>query len=178
MDDLKEGHLKRTKMFTGLVNTGRKRTEAALRESQQLLRKTFASLRDAVFIIDAKTVKIIDCNPAASEIFGYRREEMLGRTTAFLHIDETALEDFRRLLYAEVEERGFLYLPEFRMKRKNGEVFFTEHSVVSLEDGGGKRMGWVSVVHDITARKWTEEALRNEKLRFQAFSQRMLRSGW
>jgi PAS domain-containing protein len=42
-----------------------------LTRSRQMLEKTFASLRDAVFIIDATTQKIIDCNPAAAGIFGY-----------------------------------------------------------------------------------------------------------
>ena len=141
--------------------TERKRAEEALRESQQLLERTFASLLDAVFIIDADTVEIMDCNPAASEIFGYSRQEMLGRTTAFLHIDQAALEEFRQHLYPAVEEKGFLFLPEFRMKRKDGTVFPTEHSVMPLEDEQGKRIGWVSVIRDITDRKRAEDALRH-----------------
>ena len=141
--------------------TERKRAEEALRESQQLLERTFASLLDAVFIIDADTVEIMDCNPAASEIFGYSSQEMLGRTTAFLHIDQAALEEFRQHLYPAVEEKGFLFLPEFRMKRKDGTVFPTEHSVMPLEDEQGKRIGWVSVIRDITDRKRAEDALRH-----------------
>jgi len=135
----------------------RKRAEEALRESQQLLERTFASLRDAVFIIDADTVEIIDCNPAASEIFGYSRQEMLGQTTTFLHVDEAALEEFRKHLYPAMEEKGFLFLPEFRMKRKDGTVFPTEHSVMPLEDEQGRRIGWVSVVRDIIEGKQAEE---------------------
>jgi len=147
--------------------TERKRTEEALRESQQLLKKTFAGLRDAVFIIDAETVKIMDCNPAASEMFGYTREEMVGQTTSFLHIDSATLEEFRKHIYANVEEKGFLYLPEFRMKRKKGESFPTEHSVVPLEDDQGKRIGWVSVVRDLTEGKRAEKemAALQEQLR-------------
>ncbi|MBM4465408.1 MAG: PAS domain S-box protein [Chloroflexi bacterium] len=148
-------------------DTDRKRVEEALRESHQLLEKTFASLRDAVFIIDADTTEILDCNPAASEVFGYNRQEMLGRTTAFLHVDEAWLAEFRRHLYSAVEEKGFLFLPEFRMKRKDGTVFPTEHSVMPLEDEAGKRIGWVSVVHDITERKRAEEALRESEEKYR-----------
>jgi diguanylate cyclase (GGDEF)-like protein/PAS domain S-box-containing protein len=140
--------------------TERKRAEEALRESQQLLTKTFAGLRDAVFIVDADTTEIMDCNPAASELFGYSRQEMLGRTTGFLHVDQAALAEFRQHLFPAVAEKGFLFLPEFRMKRKDGTVFPTEHSVVPLEDERGQRIGWVSVVRDITERKQAEEALR------------------
>lgn len=50
--------------------TERKRAKEALRESKQLLERAVGSILDAVFIIDADTVEIMDCNPAASEIFG------------------------------------------------------------------------------------------------------------
>ena len=140
-----------------------KRSEEAILKSQQMLEKTFASLREAVFIIDANTVKIIDCNPSATKIFGYSRDEMLERTTTFLHVDESALEEFRRRLYHAVEEKGFLFLTEFRMKRKDGTVFHTEHHVSSLEDERGNRIGWVSVVRDITEQKHAEEALRRSE---------------
>ncbi len=152
----------------------RKRVEEALRESHQLLEKTFASLRDAVFIIDADTTEIMDCNPAASEIFGYSREEMLGRTTAFLHVNETTLAEFRGHLYPAVAEKGFLFLPEFRMKRKDGTVFPTEHSVMPLENAQGKRIGWVSVVRDITERKRAEEALRRQAEELTALQKTLL----
>ena len=39
------------------------------------------------------------------------------------------------------------------MKRKDGTVFPTEHSVIPLENEHGKRIGWVSVVRDISERK-------------------------
>jgi|GEM_PF-1872729 len=63
----------------------RKQAEEALRESKELFQKTFTSQRDALFILDAKTPPtILDCNPAAMEVFGYTRQEMLGRKRAFL----------------------------------------------------------------------------------------------
>ena len=109
--------------------TERKSIEKELRESHQLMEKTFASLNDALFIIDANTVKIMNCNPAASKIFGYSRQEMIGKTTTFLHVDETTLEEFRKNLYSSVEERGFLSQFDFSMRRKDGTAFPTDHSV-------------------------------------------------
>jgi two-component system cell cycle sensor histidine kinase/response regulator CckA len=147
--------------------TEQKRAEEALLKSQQMLEKTFGSLREAVFIIDANTVKIIDCNPAASKIFGYSLEEMKGRTTTFLHLDEAALDEFRTHLHPAIKEKGFLFLPEFRMRRKDGTIFYSEHSVMPLEDQQGNHIGWVSVVRDITEHKQTEEALRKSEERFR-----------
>jgi PAS domain S-box-containing protein len=141
--------------------TERKRSEEAIRESKELLEKTFKSQRDAIFLLDAEIPpKILDCNPAAIAIFGYSRQEMTGRTTTFLHIDEMALRKFQDQVYPAISERGFVHLLEFQMKRKDGQVFPTENSVIPLEDQKGNRIGWVSVVHDITERKRAEEALQ------------------
>jgi PAS domain S-box-containing protein len=139
--------------------TERKQAEEALRKSKQLLEKIYFSLHDALFIIEADSTKIINCNPAASDIFGYSQEEMLTRSTSFLHVNDASINDFRVRLNSAIAEKGFLFLPEFQMKRKDGTFFFTEHSVVPLADDEGKNIGWVSIVRDITERKRAEEAL-------------------
>ncbi|MCX6136026.1 MAG: PAS domain S-box protein, partial [Ignavibacteriales bacterium] len=126
--------------------TERKRAEEEVRESQQLLKGTLSSLLDALFIIDANTVEIIDCNPAASAIFGYTREEMVGKTTTFLHVNQATLDEFRQYLNSAVEEKGFLFLPDYRMRRKDASIFPTEHSVIPILDEKGTRSGWVSMV--------------------------------
>jgi PAS domain S-box-containing protein len=139
----------------------RKRSQEELRKSKDLFEKTFSSQRDAIFILDGQTPPAIrECNLAATEVFGYNRQEMLGRTTAFLHHNEKTLKKFQELLYPAIEKYGVLHLSEFQMKRKDGTVFPTEHSVVPLMDEQGGCIGWVSVVRDITERKRAEEALR------------------
>lgn len=136
----------------------RKRTEQELRESKNLFQKVFESQWDALFILDASNpARISDCNPAATKVFGYNRQEMLGRTTNFLHVDESSLRKFQEQLYPAVTKHGFFHLAEFKMKQKNGTVFPTENTVLGLEDEQGERLGWVSVVRDITEREQAEE---------------------
>ena len=154
--------------------TARKEAEEALQKSTQLLDKTMSSLLDAVFIIDADTVEIVDCNPAASAIFGYSRQEMLGQTTAFLHMNQASMEEFRQHLNSDMEAaKDFMFLPEYRMKHKDGKVFFSEHSVVPLKNKQGRRIGWVSVVRDITERKKAEEALLHSREQMRSLSNRL-----
>jgi len=150
----------------------RKRVETALRESKQLFEKTFESQIDAIFVLD-KVVppKIIDCNPAAERVFGYTREEMLGRTTEFLHTSGAALQDFQKQLYPAITEGGFFHLNDFMMKRKDETRFHTEHTVVSLNDDEGRHSGWVSVVRDITSRKQAEDALRESEERYRLLAE-------
>jgi PAS domain-containing protein len=49
-----------------------------------VLQNTFDSMIDTVFILDANVPPaILECNEAASAIFGYDKAVMLGRTTDF-----------------------------------------------------------------------------------------------
>ena len=75
--------------------TEQKLAERKLRESHQLLEQTFASLHDAVFIIDAETDVVASCNLAASNIFGYSKKELLGQPIASLYIDKANFEEWR-----------------------------------------------------------------------------------
>jgi PAS domain S-box-containing protein len=143
-----------------------RKAEEALKASQKLLQRTFRSLTDALFIMDEKG-RILVCNSAASDIFGYSREEMLGQRTTFLHVDRTAMQRFRRYLRRAIEDKGFMHGLEFKMKKKDGTVFDSEHSITPLE-GDGNSMGWVSVVRDISGRKKGEEALHSSEARYRA----------
>lgn len=137
----------------------RQDVEKALLESQELLKKTFASLRDGLFIIAAESRLIVDCNPAAIKLFGYSRDEVVGQSIRLLHVDEAAYQQFGDLLKSAIPEKGFLHVRTFHMKRKNGETFATQHSVVPLYDQDGMLVSLVSVVRDIS-----EEVLTSQKL--------------
>ncbi len=134
--------------------TERKQAEEAVRRSREILEKTFRSLDSALFILDNSNPPVVtECNPAATTIFGYEKEGMLGHTTEFLHVNKESLSEFQKKNYAAIKEQGFLSSFEFWMKRRNGEIFPTEHSVFPLLDDAGNRSGWVRVVKDITQRK-------------------------
>jgi two-component system, cell cycle sensor histidine kinase and response regulator CckA len=152
----------------GIIFDITERTQAVetVRRSRETLEKTFRSLDSALFILDNSNPPVItEFNPAATEIFGYEKEELLGHATDFLHVDKQAQTEFQIKNYAAIKERGFLSSFEFRMRRKSGEIFPTEHSVFPLLDDRGAGIGWVSVVRDITKRKRFEQQT-NDALHF------------
>ena len=57
----------------------RKRTEAALMKSETLLNSLFESAPDAVVLVD-RNGKLARVNEAAEELFGYQREELVGKS--------------------------------------------------------------------------------------------------
>ena len=134
----------------------------ALDRQVGLLQNTFDSMTDAVFILEDRppTPAILECNRATSTIFGYEKQEIIGRTTAFLHVSVETLREFLSLLYPAAETGSLpIHLHGFQMKRKDGSIFPSDLSVAQLLNDNKERVGWVSIVRDVTERKKMEEKL-------------------
>ena len=136
------------------------RAEQSLRTSRQVLEKTIHGIQAAVLIVDANTTTIQDCNPAATRIFGHRREEMIGQRMAFLHRDEASWQEFSRQLHAAVKEKGSLSEFELALQRKDGSTITIEQNIVPIRSEVGEIVTWVAVIRDLTERKRIEADLR------------------
>lgn len=58
--------------------TDRRLMEAALAESRDYLQQIYASIQSGIVVIDASTHEIVDLNPAAAEMIGVSRDQILG----------------------------------------------------------------------------------------------------
>ena len=81
--------------------TDRTLTELALRESEDRFRRLFEQHEDALFILNPYTHEILDANPAAVEMYGYRAEEFIGKTPALFFDDQHFEKYTAHLLRAE-----------------------------------------------------------------------------
>ncbi len=50
-----------------------------LHESEEKYRSLFDSGPDPIFVVDSMTLRIIDANPRAVELYGYEKEELIGK---------------------------------------------------------------------------------------------------
>lgn len=149
-------------VFAGLA--GRTRTEAALRESQELMASLYKTVPTGISLTDEEGL-YEQVNDAYCAIYGYTREELLGRPfTVIMPPDEEApaTAAYRRLLSGDMSV-GIVR----KRKRKNGEIVFIEAWNSLLLRGDGRRLV-VTVVNDITARRAVEEALRRSEERYQS----------
>jgi PAS domain S-box-containing protein len=120
--------------------------------------EAFAHLDDAVFVIGRKPRTIVACNRATEAMFGHPVSELVDRDTSLLHVDREHFEEFGRLSEPELERSG-RFRTRFRMRRRNGEVFDTLHTVVLLEPDRGVAGGALSIVRDLSDLRQAMRAL-------------------
>jgi PAS domain S-box-containing protein len=142
--------------------TERKQAEIALRMSEETLAKIFQVSPDAIDLVRTSDRVSLDFNPAFSTLFGYTREEFIGKPVLPVTMDPWVdLEDRARLM-AMLKEHGMVLRFETPQRRKDGSIFLAEISVTTLKIDG--QPCHLSFTRDITERKQAEE----EKLKLQA----------
>src|SRR5262249_41926010 len=137
------------------------------RKGDQLFRSMVESVSDyAIFAIDLEE-RILTWNTGAEEIFGYRKEEIVGKGFAILFPPEDHAEHVpeRELEKAKIKGRSGDYRWH---RRKDGSLFWVFGSVNSLKDESGNLIGYVKVACDATWRKEAEESLRESEADFRA----------
>ncbi|HSH44572.1 MAG TPA: PAS domain S-box protein [Longimicrobiales bacterium] len=134
----------------------------------QMLVRTVAALDEAVLVVYGRT--IVDANPAAERIFGYGRDELLGRSTEFLHLDPGSARRFGEATVPILERDG-VFRGAYRMRRQDGSVFDSEHTVTLLNPEEGIPGGAVSVVRDVSERARKEAELRESEERFRQIAE-------
>ncbi|MGH8631088.1 MAG: PAS domain S-box protein, partial [Burkholderiales bacterium] len=141
----------------------RRQAESSLLESETRLRTVIDSALSAVVVIDARG-RIADWNVRAEKIFGWRREESIGRELAEKVIPPRHRDAHRRGLQrflATGEGPVLDRLIEITALRRDGSEFPVELSISPL--GTGDAVMFCGFVTDITERKQAEQALVAER---------------
>lgn len=138
--------------------TGRKNQEA----QKQLLESVITHAKDAVVISEAESTAgnlhaIVYINKAFTELTGYAKHEVLGRSPEFLYGPDTDAAAVRRFEEA-LAAREACQL-EMANYKKDGNKFWVELSVVPVKDKRGFCTHFISIERDITERKAYEHLL-------------------
>jgi len=144
--------------------TERKKAEETLRQSEEKYRKQFEEALDAIFVGDAETGIIIDCNREASELVGREKSELVGKHQRILHPPEEIEGEFSRTFKQHLKEKEGQVL-ETQVITKRGEIkdVAIKANVIEFQ---GKRL-IQGIFRDITERKKMEETLRESGEKFR-----------
>jgi len=146
--------------LTGVIRdiTERKKAEEALRESEAHYAALVGSLTEAVFKI--RDGIITWCNDRVEAVYGYTKDELVGRKVSSLFPEDTNRREFIGAVSAAIKGDG-VFRDIGRLKKKDGSIAYVEYTISLIPESDPVEL--VALGHDITERKHAEK----EKLRLE-----------
>jgi PAS domain S-box-containing protein len=144
----------------------RKQAEKAIRESENRFRSIFEQANDAIFILDENIM--VDCNHQTELLFGWNRNEFLGKTPPELSPEtqpdghnsvSQGMETYKLALKGEPQRFEWVHL------KKDGTQFDVEVSLNRIEIGGKAMVQ--AIIRDITERKIADRSLETAEKRYR-----------
>ena len=137
-------------MEISLDITSRKQLEEKLKQSEKKYHDIFSNMPNPVFVLDADSLEILDCNERVEDIYGYSKDEMINKSFLELFKEEEKDQYATRLKTSDVINRA-------KCMNKDGRTLFVSVriSVSEFEE----RKVLLVTTPDITKRLETEQQL-------------------
>jgi PAS domain S-box-containing protein len=132
-----------------------------LHQTEERLQAVIESAPVGILEVDLDA-RVIRWNSAAEGIFGWPREEIVGRVVPFVPAAKRA--EFEQVLSTVRAGRVFPSLETYR-QRKDGTLVDVEIAAAPVRDSAGKVVSHMVVFTDITKRKCQERELRASRAR-------------
>jgi len=159
---INEGKVTGVTSFTVDLTKNRE-AQIKIRESEEKFRMSFMTGQDAFYIGTLHEGRIIDVNQSFYDLFGYTRQELIGKTskelTLYIYPEE------RAKMVEELETRGSIKDLEMTCRKKNGELMLVSLSVNVWEMNNEPVI--MAVIRDITEKKRIEKELIESEVRFR-----------
>jgi len=159
--------IKSQKVVLGIARdiTLRKRTEKALKESEEKYRTILESIENGYYEVDIAG-NFTFFNDSACRIFGYPRDKLMGmnnRESMSTRTSKRIYKAFNNVYKTEKPTKIF----EYEIIREDGTKRYVETSVSLREDSEGQRIGFRGIIRDITEKKLAEEEKKNLEAKLQ-----------
>lgn len=141
-------------------------SEAAVSDAERRYTALFEGSRDAIVVTDRDGL-VVEANAAACALWGYTKEEMIGLDSRALHSDPVFVEE----LLDRITKSDFMDDLETGGRRSDGAAMVLLVSASARRSENGRVLGFQAVIHDITGRRATEEALRKSEEMYRSLFQ-------
>jgi PAS domain S-box-containing protein len=133
----------------------RKRTEKALKESEEKYRRIVETTNEAIIAVDREK-HVILVNQRMADLLGYTVDEIIGQPGESLFFEEDLPDHAGKM---QTRRLGESAVYERRLRRKDGNAVWVIVSATAIMDSVGQFEGAFGMCTDITARKKAEEEL-------------------
>jgi PAS domain S-box-containing protein len=140
-----------------------KEKEQALMESDARYRDLVENTGEGLGLVNTNE-EFIYANPAACEIFGLPREQLIGKSLISF-LSESATEEIKRQTNSRHGDEKSMY--ELEINRPDGEPRWLIVTSTSQYDKNGEFAGTFGIFRDITLRKHAENQVRASEKRFR-----------
>ena len=148
--------------------TERKRTEAALSESEERFRTLAESIEDVFYMTDLERGTLDYLSPSYARVWGRPAAELMADLSRF--VDTIHPEDRARFDEAKAAQgRGELVAIEYRILRPDGEERWVYDRSFPVTGSAGHRSA--GTASDITERRAVEERVRQSEALFSGFAE-------
>jgi len=152
------------KVFLSLTDVSeRKDAIRALRESEEKFRLAFHTSPDSINLNRLVDGKYLEINQGFTQIMGYGRDDVIGKTS--LELDIWKNPDDRRRLVEGLKEKGHVENLEAQFVAKNGSIKYGLMSARMLTVNNSDMI--ISITRDITERKNYEVEISRQKRLFE-----------
>ena len=132
-------------------------------ESLQKLLNAVEQIDEVIFMTDSEGI-ITYVNPAFERVYGFTKEEALGKTPRILESGTTTTEQYE-ISWQDLLS-GKRIQAELVNKSKDGRLISVDTSMNPISDGQGDITGFIAVQNDITERKRMEEERKTLQQQF------------
>lgn len=133
------------------------------RDAESQFFKAFRATPSVLVISSMVNGKFLEVNEAFEEILGYRRNEVIGRTSQELNIWHSP--DDREKVLKQLAAGQRVRNQEFSFRSKSGRIIIGLYSAEIIDIGNERCV--LSLANDITARKKAEEDLLQSEERYR-----------
>ena len=132
--------------------------EAEHHERIELQTAALEAAANAVLITDREG-RIEWVNPAFTELTGWEREEVIGKTPRILKSEVQAPYYYEKLW--ETIVAGNVWRGELHNRRKDGAIYVEEQTITPVRSADGAIRHFISIKQDVTVRRQNEEQIRH-----------------